>query len=168
MHELESPSDLAGFRAQRYDGIGPLVVSGTQPAVVVGTRTPGGNKNQISRGVDGHDGPGIAGTAAEDLCILLWRCGRLVWRNRVPAPAEGAGACVISAHDAARHVDAVIVVDGGAHDDEVVDDRGRRSHVVPAGVIARYIAQTHLASFAKVRTGRAVHGIEGHQSRILR
>src|SRR5713101_812472 len=125
MHELESPSDFAGFRAQRYDGIGPLVVSGTQPAVVVGTRTPSGNKNQISLGVHDHDGPGIAGTAAKDFGILLWRCGRLVRRNRVPTPAEGAGARVISAHHAARHVDAVIVVNGGAHDDEIINYRGR-------------------------------------------
>ncbi len=39
--------------------------------------------------------------------------------------------------------------------------------MVPAGVIAGYIAQVDLATFAKVCAGRAVGRIDGHQSRIL-
>src|SRR5260370_37537806 len=62
----------------------------------------------------------------------------------------------------------MIVVDGGAYDDEVVDHRWGRGHVVPAGVIAGYIAQIHLAILAKVCAGRAVGRIDGHQARILR
>src|SRR4029077_384278 len=41
VHELEAPRDFPRLRAQRDDGVGPLIVTGPQSSVVIGARTAG-------------------------------------------------------------------------------------------------------------------------------
>ena len=44
MNELEAPDKLAGFATQSDDGVGPLVVTGAEAAVIIGAGAAGGDK----------------------------------------------------------------------------------------------------------------------------
>ena len=57
MDDLEAPDELPGFSAQSDHGVGPLVVAGTQAAVIVGAGAAGGNEEQVAFGINRHDGP---------------------------------------------------------------------------------------------------------------
>ena len=168
MNELESPYKLASSSAQGHDGVGPLVVSRAQPAVVVGTCTSCRYKNQIALDIHRHDGD-HALPAPLRQCHTLALCGsrRGIRRKRIPAPAQSAGARVIGPNHAARHVYAVIVVNSRAHDNQIVYDRGQRSHVTPTLVILLHIAQADLTGLAKIRTRSTARGIDRHQTGIL-
>src|ERR1700693_956820 len=110
MNELESPYKLASFCAQRHDGVGPSVISRSQSTVIVRTGTSRRYKNQVPIEVHGHDGPCVACAAAPSFALALLS-RRRIRRKRIPAPTQHAGARVISAYHAARHVHAMIVVD---------------------------------------------------------
>src|SRR6266850_5507126 len=159
VHKLKSPDELTSFGAQCDHGVCPLVVSYAESAIVIGTWAAGGDEDQIALGIDGHDGPGIGGTAAKRLRFAI---GNAIGGQRIPTPSQRTGARVIGTDHAARHIRAVIVVDCGTNDHEVVDDGWRRSHVIPASVIARYLAQTHLASLTEIRAGCAGCGVNSH------
>ena len=62
----------------------------------------------------------------------------------------------------------MIVVDGGAHDDEIVDDGGRGGHVIPARIVVKRVAEADLASFAEIGAGGAGGGIYGDEAGVLR
>src|SRR5712671_6973191 len=164
VHKLKSPDELTSFGAQCDHGVCPLVVSYAESAIVIGTWAAGGNEDQIALGIDGHDGPGVGGAAAKRLRFAI---GNAIGGQRIPTPSQRAGARVVGADHATRHIRAVIVVDCGTNDHEVIDDRWRRSHVVPAGVIARYFAQTHLASLTEIGAGGASRSVNGYQPRVL-
>src|SRR5690242_299941 len=114
-------------------------------------------------GIDGHDGPDVRRTAAIGSDCGIRGSARFIRSDRIPAPAQRAGARVIRTEDAARHVDALIVVNGGTYDDEVIDDRRRRGHVIPTGAISWYVAQINLARFAEVCARRSVRRIDRYQ-----
>src|SRR5882724_8713333 len=164
MDELKPPDELACFGAQCDHGVCPLVVSWAKSAIIIGTWAAGGDEDQIALGIDGHDRPGVGGTAAKRLRFAI---GNAIGWQRIPTPSQRAGARIIGADYAARHIRAVIIVDCGADDHEVVDDGWRRSHVIPASVIARYFAQTHLASLTEIGASCAGCGVNGHQPCVL-
>ena len=70
--------------------------------------------------------------------------------------------------NAAGHVDAMIVVDGGADDNEIVNDGGWRSHVIPAGIVLENFAEANLAVLAEIGTGSARGSVDGDETGILR
>lgn len=167
MYQLESPNELAGFAAQSHDGIGPLVVTGTQAAVVVGAGAAGGDKEQVTLTIHRHDGPCVACTAAPGSTLAFRSCRIGICGKRIPAPAKSARACIVGTHYAASHVHAMIVVNGGADDNEIVDDRGRGSHVIPARVVLEDIAKADYAVLAEVGAGRASGGVYSNKARVL-
>src|SRR5215469_4121570 len=168
MNELKAPDELAGFATQGDHGVGPLVVARAKAAVVVGTGTPGRDKEQVARGIHGHDGPGVAAATAPG-AVLAFRCRSGGIRGkRIPAPAESARAGIIGTHDATGHVHAMVVVDRGADDYEIVDDGRRGSHVVPAWVVLEHVTEADLTGFAKVAAGCAGRGVHGDEAGVLR
>src|SRR5215472_364358 len=168
MNELKAPDELAGFATQGDHGVGPLVVARAKAAVVVGTGTPGRDKEQVARGIHGHDGPGVAAATAPG-AVLAFRCRSGGIRGkRIPAPAESAGAGIIGTHDATGHVLAMVVVDRGADDYEIVDDGRRGSHVVPAWVVLEHVTEADLTGFAQVAAGCAGRGVHGDEAGVLR
>src|SRR5882724_11384391 len=159
MDELKPPDELACFGAQCDHRVCPLVVPYAKSAIIIGTWAAGGDEDQIALGIDGHDGPGVGGAAAKRLRLAI---GNTIGRQRIPTPSQRPGAHVIGADYAARHIRTVIIVDCRANNHEFVDDGWRRSHVIPASVIARYFAQTHLASLTEIGAWCAGCGVEGH------
>src|SRR6516225_4807801 len=167
MNELESPYELASFSAQSHDGVGPLVISRAQSSVVVGTCASCRYKKQIALDIHRHDGPCVARTAPP-CCVVALRDRRgRIWRKWIPAPAQGARASVIGPNHAARHIRAVIVVNSRANDHQIIYDRGRRSHVIPARIILLHIAQADLTGLPKIQTGSTAQSVDRHQARIL-
>ncbi len=155
------------FAAQCDDGVGPFVVAGTEAAVVVRAGAASGDEEQVALGIYGHDGPSIARAAAPGRVFAFRRRRRGIGGERVPAPAKSARAGVVSAHNASGHVHSMIVVDGGADDDQVVNDGGRGSHVVPAGVVLQDVVEADLALLSEVGAGRAGCGIHRDEASVL-
>src|SRR5207244_8166971 len=115
---LKSPRDLARLRAQRDDRVRPSVVARALTAEIVGTRTAGWNEDEVTLGVDGHDGPRVRRA----------RLRRDRGWPRIPGPSLRARPHGERADDAGWHAGAAVVVDRGPDDDDVVDDRRRRRH----------------------------------------
>ena len=124
--DLEAPYQLAGGGSQGHDRVRPPVVALARTAPVVGTRAAGRDEDEPALRVDGEGRPGIAGSGARRGPARPW--------DRVPGPAERAGAGVEAPHDAPLHVDGPIVADGRPDDDHVTADRGGRGHLVVAEV----------------------------------
>ncbi len=116
MDKLESPCESPGLGVERDHRISPLIVSGAQTAVVVGTGAAGGNQDKVTFRIDSHNRPGVRRAA-------LPRLGRIagwVRRNGIPAPAQSAGARVEGPYHAAGHIDATIIVNRRADHDNVI------------------------------------------------
>jgi hypothetical protein len=62
----------------------------------------------------------------------------------------------------------MIVVNGGAHDNEIIDDSGRGSHVIPAGIVLENVAETNYAVFAEVGARRTAGSIDSNKTSVLR
>lgn len=168
MDDLKSPDEFAGFAAESDDRVGPLVVAGAQAAVVIGAGASCGNEEQVALLVDNHDGPGVASAAAPGRSLAFGSGSGRICGKRVPAPSKSAGAGVISPHDATSHVRAMIVVNGGADDDQIVNNGGRRSHVIPTGVVLEDIAEADLTFLAEICAGCASSGIDSDKAGVLR
>src|SRR5215475_2146020 len=167
MNELESPYELAALSAQSHDGVGPLVVSRAHSSIVVGACTSRRYEEQIALDIHGHDRPCVACTAPP-CCVVALRDRRgRIWWKWIPAPAQSAGARVIGPNHAARHIHAVVVVNSRADDHQIIYDRGRRSHVIPARIIRLHIAQADLTGVAKIQTESTAQCVDRHQARIL-
>src|SRR5215470_15270563 len=168
MDKLESPNKFAGFAAQCDYRVGPLVIAGAQAAVVIRTGASSGDEEQVAFLVHNHNGPGVSGTAAPARAFAF-SCGSGgIRRKGIPAPTKSAGARVVSADDSASHIHAMIVVNGRADHDEIVNDGGRGSHVIPAGIVMEDVPQADLTFFAKIGTGRAADSIHCNKTRVLR
>ncbi len=59
VHELESPDEFSGLTTKGDDGIGPLVVSRTETAVIIGTGAASGDEDEVTFGINNHDRPGV-------------------------------------------------------------------------------------------------------------
>src|SRR6478736_6143053 len=105
MHQLKSPDELPGLSPQSHDGIGPLIVSGTEATVIVGAGATGGDKHEIALGINSHHRPSISSASAPGLSRRLRSGFGVVRGKRLPFPTQRAGASVESAYDATRHVD---------------------------------------------------------------
>src|SRR5690606_38988595 len=128
VHDLEVPDDLAGFGAQRDDAVRIQVAAGAFAAVVVGRCAAGGDEDEAAFGVDGHDGPGVgrAGLGGGFGGPLLVAGVVRGARDRIPQPAQFAGAGVVGADRTALEVDRAVVANGGADDHGIAEDGGRR------------------------------------------
>jgi hypothetical protein len=115
--------------------------------------------------IHSHDGPRI-GSAGLPLRIPSGR-RHDIW-NRIPTPAQRPGTRIKSAHDPSGHGDALVIVNRRSHDDQIVNNRGRRSHVIPPGTITRHIPQTYLAIVAEVHARLARARVERNKPRIQR
>ena len=157
VNELKAPGELTRPGAQRNDGIRPLVIAGTQAAVIIGARAPGWHEHQMAFGIRRHHGPRI-------------RRARLAAgvRQGIPRPALHAGPRVEGADDARRHLRALIVVDPRTDDDEVVDDRGWRGHVIRPRLVFRNITQAHDAAGSEIAARFAVCRIKRDEPRVVR
>ena len=166
--ELEAPRQRAGVGLERHDGIGAAIVAGAKAAVEIRARAGGRQENQAARLVDRDRRPDIGG-AGRPPAVAPARRIRVVGalRNRVPGPAQGAGPDIEGAHDAARRVDPLVVVDRRAEDDEVADDGGGRSElelVRPEERLAGIDADH--AILAETGAWAAVLKIEGDQPEV--
>ena len=157
MHELEAPHHFAGLCRQRDDGIRPFVVARPLEAVIVGAGTRGRHKDEVAPNVDGDCRPGIARTGRREAC-----------RDWVPAPAKSAGARVKCSDEPARAVDAIVVRDPRADDDEVIHDRRRRGFLIlaAAGDVDDAASQVDLSGGAEIGAGPTGCGIECEEARI--
>src|SRR5258708_3902281 len=108
MYKLKSPNEFTGLGAQCDYGVCPLVVTYAQSAIVIGAWAAGRNEDEVALGVDGHDGPGIGGTAAKWLRLAIADAIGPQW---IPTPSQRARAGVIGTHYAARHIRTVIIID---------------------------------------------------------
>src|SRR5207249_4495285 len=164
MHELKSPSDRSGFAMEGYDRIGPFVVAAPEPTEVIRAGAASWHEDEIALRIDGHDGPRVCSAGAL-LNVLLIRLscraatGSVLtsrrWRgigDWIPTPSKSARTHIKGAHDSGWHGSELIVVDGGADNDEIADDGRRRSHVIPAGAITRYVSQANLPRVAEIQT----------------
>src|SRR5690242_2109747 len=167
MDELKAPNELPGFAAQGNNGVGPLVVAGAEAAVIVGAGAACGNKQQVTLLVHSHDRPSVAGAAAPRRGLAFRGCDGGICGKRIPTPTEHAGARVVGTDDAASHVHAMVVVNRGADHDEVINDGGRGSHVVPARVVLKNVAQADLAFFAEVGARGSSGRVYGDEASIL-
>jgi hypothetical protein len=160
-------------RAQRHDRVGVAVVTGSLPAEVVRARAPGRHEHEIAGGVGGDHRPrvGRAGRVGHHATPALpCRVGRVA-RNRIPAPAQLAGARVESPHLATRRVRAVVVGDRGAGDDQSVDHGRRRGELVLLLIgrsIVQSLSEVDASRGAEVRAGTSGAGIEGDELRVDR
>src|ERR1700733_2996355 len=144
MDQLKSPGDFPGPGMKGNDRVRPLIITGTQSAVIIRAGASRRNEDQIALLVDGHDRPGVRSARVPGFCRIS------IWRDRIPTPPQRAGACVEGAHDAAGHNGTRVVIDRGADDDEVVDHSRRRGAVIPTRPESGSIAEAYLALFAKI------------------
>ena len=90
-------------------------------------------------------------------------------RNRVPSPAQFAGAGVVGAHDAARHIHGAVVGDRRTGDHQIADDRGRgRDFVIAAKLRAvdDAASQIDLAVRSEIAARLAGLAVERDQARV--
>src|SRR6185437_2883356 len=128
VHRLEFPHHLAGRSTQCNYGICVTVVAQSLAAVVIGTRTRGGQKDEISRRVDRHYRPDVCCTrvvAIRTTPALVVRIGWIL-RDRIESPSARSSACVEGAHFTAWLVDTSVVANARADYNETVDDDWRR------------------------------------------
>src|SRR5438132_1867441 len=119
VNKLKPPGDFSGLGMKGDHRIGPLVVAGTQSAIIVRAGAAGGNEDKVPLRIDSHNGPGVCSTAFPRLS-RGGTAGR-VRRNGIPTPAQSAGSRVESSHHAGWHIDTAVIVDYRSHDDNVVD-----------------------------------------------
>src|SRR2546422_1366736 len=151
------PDDLAGGSPQRDDAVCKQIVTGALTTVEVGRGTSGRHKHQIAARVDRHRRPCVCGAGAP------------IAGNRIPTPQEPARSRVERAHGSPLHVDLTIVSDGGAHDDNVIDNCHRRRHLVLAGIdVADALRQVHASTGSETFTWLTAARIQGDQPRIQR
>ena len=72
MHELKTPGDLAGLTVQCNYRIGPLVVSRSKPAIVVGTGAPSRHEDEIALHIHRHDRPRVSGADVPVFVLLAF------------------------------------------------------------------------------------------------
>src|SRR5262249_23552975 len=121
-------------------------------------------------GVDGHDRPHVCRTRATPTVAGPRRArgiGVARW-NRVPTPAERAASRVVRADHAALQLDAAIVADRGADDDEPAHDGGRRSDLIAAAVVADAdaLAEIDLSVTSEAWAGCPGRGVERDEPRV--
>ena len=61
----------------------------------------------------------------------------------------------------------MVVVDGRAHDGEIVDDGRRGGHVIPAGIVSGNVAKADLPVLAEIGAGSAGRGVHRDEAGIL-
>ncbi len=116
MHGLIRPHKLAGFGAKCDHRIGVLVVAGPLAAPEVRARRGRRQKYQAARFVHRHRRPDI-GVTGDDA----------IMHQRIETPARQPRPRIEGAHRAGRRLDAAIIGNRGADNDDAADDhRGRR------------------------------------------
>src|SRR5437762_10867423 len=125
MNHLEAPDKFARDGTESHNGVGPLVVTLADAAVIIGAGAAGRDENQVALGIH-RDSPrrGLVGPG----------------RNGIPGPAESASANVEGANHAALHRDRAIVAHRRAGDDQVFED-GRSG----GDLIVAWVAQSNAA-----------------------
>src|SRR5271168_5431957 len=106
--------------------------------------------------VHSHDRPSITGSSLPRLCCAV-ATGRTlgVFSDWVPAPTQNPSPRIESPDHSARHIHAIVIIYRGAHNNQIVDDRGRRCHVVLPGPVAGHIPERHFTLVAKIGAGNA-------------
>ena len=169
VHDLEVPDYLAARGAQRDDRVRVAIVSAPLAAVEVRAGASGRNEDEAALRIGRQDRPGVGGAATVRAVAGPGGARRIVApaRNRVPRPAQGAGARVERAHDAACVVGALVVADRRTDDDEVPDDRGRARHlVVAARSVSGTLEEVDLPAGSEIGAATAGRRIERDQARI--
>src|SRR5215813_7790248 len=145
MHDLKSPHEFTSSCAQCDNGVGPLVVAFAATTVVIGSGAAGGNEDEVAFGIDRNRRPGIPTT-----CV---RRRGLRPRNRIPGPAQFAGASVERTHNATSGLNLPVVGNGGTYNHEISRDRRRGSHLIaarPLGLGSRVAIEVNLAPRAEI------------------
>ena len=127
VHGLIRPHQLAGLGAQCHHRIGVLVVAGPLAAPEIRARRGRRQEHQAARFVHRHRRPHI-GVAGDDA----------VTQQRIETPARQAGARIERAHRAGRCLDAAIIRNRGAYDDDVACHHRRRRDLEFAGPLQRH------------------------------
>ena len=128
-------------------------------AVVIRARASRRDEDEAALHIDRQRRPRVAGAGA--------RRGVAGPGNGIPGPAQGARAGVEGAHDAALHVDRTVVADGGADDDEIAGDGGRRGHLVlPEIAQVDAAREIDLPVDAEVPARRPGRPVQGDETRI--
>jgi hypothetical protein len=170
MHDLEVPHDVARRRAERHDRVGVHVRAEPFAAVEIGARTARGEEDEPTLRIDRHHGPHVRRARAAPAVAGPRRARRirLACRDRIPAPAARAAACVIRADDAALEVGETVVADRGADDDESVHDRRRRRHLIAAAIVENLDSLREVDHAAASEVGARHPGcrVEGHESGV--
>ncbi|KJR42076.1 type III effector NopBD [Candidatus Magnetoovum chiemensis] len=157
VHGLERPHQLAGFDAQRDDGVGMRVVTGPLAAPEVRTRRRRRQKQESRRVVDRHRRPDIG--RARDGSVMI---------ERVPAPANRAGAHVDPMDMAARRVGPAVVGDRGSHHHDAMAHHRRRGDLKFTRPFQRHAGvDPDLAIVAEIDTALSGSGIQRDHTCIV-
>ena len=156
LDDLEGPGDRAIGRVQGDDRVRVPIGAGPQAAEEVGARARGRQEHELARFVDGHGRPHIRRTCGH---------GR-IGHQRLPAPAQRAGAGVEGTHPARRRGRALVVADRRADDHDVAGHHRCRRDLQLARPVEAADVHANLAALAEVGAGKAGTGIEGDQPHI--
>ncbi len=170
MHGLEMPAHRSRRRVERDDGIRVAAVAGALAAEEIGAGRGGRQEEKPARPVRRHRRPdiGVARMLRDAARPVFWMVLRAA-RHRIELPERFARARIEGADGALGRIDAAIVADGGADDDDAMRDGGRRRDLefarpdeIHAGVDA------NLPIRAETETGLAGRCIERDEAAVDR
>ena len=157
MHGLERPHQFTGFATQCDHRIGMLIIARTLAAPEIRTGRGCRQEHQPACFIRRHRRPDIGGAGID-----------AIMRKRIPAPARLSAACIKGAHRAGRRIDADIVRNRRADNDDAAAHHRRRGDLKlarPDQGLADI--EPHLAIAAEAGAGDAGPGIERDHAGIV-
>ena len=158
MNHLEAPDKFARAGTESHNGVGPLVVTLADAAVIIGAGAAGRDENQVALDIHRDSGPSVSRASPRRGLVGPGR-------NGIPGPAESARANVEGANHAALHRDRAIVAHRGAGDDQVFEDGGSGGDLIVAWVAQSNAArEVNLSIRSEVGTWLSGGSVQSDQS----
>ena len=165
--ELVVPDALAGGCLQTDDAVGKEIVAGALAAVEIVARRADGQIDITQLRVGTHHRPDISAAKILPRLVAPGLVAKFaLLRNRLEDPELLARVFVKAAHVARRHIlrhrPTAHIGNGGADDDHVADDDGRRNKgvVFAIDLAVQTLRQIDAAAVAKSQIGQTRLGVE--------
>ncbi len=157
MGGLERPHQLSGLGAQRDHRIGVLVIAGPLAAPEIRARRRGRQEQQSTLFVGRHRRPDVG--CARDNAVV---------NERIPAPARTPASRIEGAHRAGWRIDADVVRDRGADNDDAAAHHRSRRDLEFAGPHQRLAdIDLDLATGTEIGAGNPGPGVERDHAGIV-